>query len=82
MIRLLYFAALRQALGCAEETMILPEAVSTLGELRAHLALRGAPWDALLAPEVRMACNQEMGTPQTPIKQGDEVAFFPPVTGG
>jgi sulfur-carrier protein len=82
MIRLLYFAALRQTLGCAEESMAVPDAVHTLGDLRAHLALRGAPWEALLAPEIRMACNQEMAGPQTPIKPGDELAFFPPVTGG
>jgi molybdopterin synthase sulfur carrier subunit len=52
--------------------------------LRAHLRGRGGAWQAALADGrlVRMAVNQDMAQPSAAIKAGDEVAFFPPVTGG
>ena len=84
MVRLLYFARLREDLGCAEETIELPPGVDTVAGLRAHLMARGVTWKQALAhgrgPQV--AVNQDMGHPGTPVKAGDEVAFFPPVTGG
>ena len=83
-MRLLYFARLREDLGCAEETIELPSGVDTVAGLRAHLMARGSAWQQALAPEraVGVAVNQDMAQPGTPVKQGDEVAFFPPVTGG
>ena len=52
--------------------------------LRAHLMARGGAWASVLAngKALRVAVNQEMADPATPVKAGDEVAFFPPVTGG
>jgi molybdopterin synthase sulfur carrier subunit len=52
--------------------------------LRHHLRERGEAWAAALAPgrALRMACNQQMADEATPLSEGCEVAFFPPVTGG
>lgn len=84
MIKLLYFARLREALGTGREEVILPAGVSTLGALRAHLSLRGEAWAREMAAgrNLRAAVNQEIAGLDTPLKDGDEVAFFPPVTGG
>ncbi len=84
MITLLYFARLREALSTGHEQLVLPAGVSTLGALRAHLEQRGDAWAKEMAAgrNLRAAVNQSVATPDTPIKDGDEVAFFPPVTGG
>jgi molybdopterin synthase sulfur carrier subunit len=87
-IRLLYFAGLREQLGSAGEELDLPPGVASVEALRAHLAARGSVWQAALQgrggkPEaLRVAVNQVMAHAGTPVKAGDEVAFFPPVTGG
>ncbi|HCX33688.1 MAG TPA: molybdopterin converting factor subunit 1 [Rhodocyclaceae bacterium] len=82
-IRILYFAALREALGRPEESMELPESVGTVEALRLHLCGRSGAWEVLgRTRNLRMAINQEMAQPASPLKDGDEVAFFPPVTGG
>lgn len=83
MIRLRYFASLREALGCAEEDYAL-ETPLRVAELRARLAERGSPWTEALAPEQHLlsAINQDMAGAEALIQPGDEVAFFPPVTGG
>jgi molybdopterin synthase sulfur carrier subunit len=83
-MKLLYFARLRDDLGCAEETIALPPGVDTVAGLRAHLMARGSVWQEALAPghALGVAVNQDMARPETPVSQGDEVAFFPPVTGG
>ncbi|QID17659.1 molybdopterin converting factor subunit 1 [Nitrogeniibacter mangrovi] len=82
-IELRYFASLREALGQADETLELPAGVDTVGALRAHLAARGETW-ARLAPghNVRAAVNHAMVGDDAAVQGGDEVAFFPPVTGG
>jgi molybdopterin synthase sulfur carrier subunit len=83
MIRIRYFARLREALGRGEEEIALPDGVASAGALRDWLCERGEPWrDALSAPAVLVAINQESARPETPVADGDEVAFFPPVTGG
>lgn len=82
MIRVLFFASLRERLACAEET--LGETPATLAELRATLAARGGPWEDAFSGEGRVlaAVNQEMATADQRLQDGDEVGFFPPVTGG
>jgi molybdopterin synthase sulfur carrier subunit len=84
MVTILYFARLREALGKSSEELELPEHVSSLSALRATLIGRGAAWAHELAElgPVRAAVNQEMAEGDTPINDGDEIAFFPPVTGG
>jgi len=82
-IRILYFAGLREALGCAGEEFAIVEGVATVGDLRAQLAARGAPWQLLLETKnLRAAVNQTLAGFDAPVGSGDEVAFFPPVTGG
>ncbi len=82
-VKVLYFASLRDAVGCSEESFALPSGVSTVGELRAFLADRGDAWQALAeGRNVRAALNQRMAGPASLVGPGDEVAFFPPVTGG
>ena len=83
-VKLLYFAALREQLGTAGEALELPAGVGTVTTLRSHLRGRGGAWELALADSklVRTAVNQDMAPPSAPVKAGDEVAFFPPVTGG
>ena len=83
-VRLLFFASLRENLGTSAEEVDVPPTVSTVGALREHLRDRGGEWANVFAParNVRAAINQEMAQLGAPIKAGDEIAFFPPVTGG
>ena len=82
-IKVLYFASLRETLGYTHETLTLPTSIATLGDLRGHLARRGGVWEALgEGRNVRAAVNQEMAGPDRPVADHDEIAFFPPVTGG
>ena len=83
-VKVLYFAALREQLGTSGEEIDLPAGAGTVAALRAHLRGRGGAWQAALADGklVRMAVNQDMAQPSAALKAGDEVAFFPPVTGG
>jgi molybdopterin synthase sulfur carrier subunit len=82
-IRLRYFASLREVLGTAEEALPAEQAGS-VAEIRARLRERGGAWSAALDERRRVlaAVNQEMAQPDTPVADGDELAFFPPVTGG
>lgn len=84
MITLLYFARLRETFGKASEQIPLPAGAATLETVRAMLAARGGVWAHELAAgrSFRAAVNQSVATGETPVKDGDEVAFFPPVTGG
>lgn len=81
-VQLRYFASLREALG-PQETLELP-AGSTLGQLRDQLLARGGRHAEVLARgrALRCALNQTMADETTPVPEGAEVAFFPPVTGG
>ena len=84
MITILYFARLREALGTGSEEIALPAHVTDLGKLRSVLISRGGAWAAELADArpIRAAVNQDMAASDTPVRDGDEIAFFPPVTGG
>lgn len=82
-VTVLYFARLREALGRSREQVKLA-AGQTVASLRAQLRGRGGPWEAELAADkpVRAAVNQDMAQNDTVLSDADEVAFFPPVTGG
>ena len=81
MIQVRFFALVRELVGCA--TLEMEADYATVGELRAALASRGEKWAlALEAGSVLMAVNQTLQDESCPIVDGDEVAFFPPVTGG
>jgi len=80
-VQVLFFAGLREALGSGEKITLEPG--DTVGGLRQRLAARGGAWSALEAGRnVRAAVNQEMVRPDHVLVEGDELAFFPPVTGG
>lgn len=83
-VKVLFFAALREQLGTAGEDLELPAGVGSVAALRSHLRQRGGAWELALADGklVRTAVNQDMAPPTASLKAGDEVAFFPPVTGG
>lgn len=83
-IQLRFFASVRESLGTSQETLVVPEQVKTVGDVRALLRERGGAWQEVLADgrALRMAYNQQMTGPETRITDGCEVAFFPPVTGG
>jgi molybdopterin synthase sulfur carrier subunit len=83
-IDVLYFARLREVFGREREQVELPGNVQDVAGLTAWLRSRGETWERELAPgkPVRIAVNQDMAAGDTPVGNGDEVAFFPPVTGG
>ena len=84
MVTLLYFASLRESLGCSREQVALPLGTPTVASLVDQLRSRDDRWTAAFDPGKtwRVAVNQQMANLATPLKSGDEVAFFPPVTGG
>ena len=84
MVTLLYFAGLREALGCSREHVALPGGAATVAALIDWLRDRDPKWSSAFGPDkrFRVAVNQDMADLATPLKPGDEVAFFPPVTGG
>jgi molybdopterin synthase sulfur carrier subunit len=83
-LELRFFASLREGLGLSGESVATPPEVITIADLRSFLAQRGNPWAEVLANTkvIRCALNQEMVADSTPLVEGAEVAFFPPVTGG
>ena len=83
-VDVLYFAGLREAVGTARERVELPEGVATAAALRAFLRARGGAWAEALADSrtLRVAVDQAMAGGDAPLRDGAEVAFFPPVTGG
>lgn len=83
-VRLLYFARLREALGIGQESLDLPATASTLADLLDVLRARGDTWLAELAEgrAYRVAVNQDIVGLEHVLNENDEIALFPPVTGG
>ena len=77
-----YFASIREAIGQGSEQIDTP--ATTVAALRDALLARGGAYAEVLARNraVRVAVNQVMGRDDPPLRDGAEVAFFPPVTGG
>lgn len=84
MIKVHYFASIRESLGTAHEQVPAGAGTATVAELMDTLvSLHGARWQkALREGRVLMAVNQAVARTDTAVRDGDEVAFFPPVTGG
>lgn len=84
MITVLYFARLKESLNYSTEEIDLPADVSSIVALKLHLAKRGEAWANLFNGQqtIRAAINHALVENDAVIKNGDEVAFFPPVTGG
>lgn len=83
-MRLLYFAWLRARIGTAEEELALPSQVRDVKSLLEWLKTRGPNYAEALKDlsTVRVAVNQDYVGPEHSVRDGDEVAIFPPVTGG
>ncbi len=83
-MRVLYFAWLRERVGTAEETVSPPAEVASVGALVTWLRQQDARHAAAFehAALIRCAVNQEFASDATAIAAADEIAFFPPVTGG
>ena len=83
-IKVKYFAMLREALDCDEETVTIPETVKTVGELKAWLTDKDDTHRAAFTSvkRIRAAVNGVMAQDAASRKDGDETAYFPPVTGG
>ena len=83
-MKLLYFAWLRSKIGMAGETVSPPEAVADVAGLIGWLTTRGPGYADAFSDltVVRAAVNQDYVPLDHPVAVGDEVAFFPPVTGG
>ncbi len=81
-VKIIFFASIRETLGC--HILDCTESVPNISGLIAHLVAKGGDkWhEALTAENVRVAVNQELVNGDVGICDGDEVAFFPPVTGG
>jgi len=84
MAKILYFASLAETLGIRSEQFELTEDCASVADLVALLRMRGEPFDSTFdgTARVLVAVNQEMGDLDMPIGGNDEIAFFPPVTGG
>lgn len=83
-MQVLYFAWVRQKVGVAEERVAPPADVTDVGGLMRWLSGRSPGHAAAFADakQIRAAVNQEFCAPDHPVRAGDEIAFFPPVTGG
>ena len=83
-LELKFFASLREALKVSEENIDVPDSIKTIAQLRVYLADRGGVWAEVPAEGkvLRCALNHQMVDATTPLQEGAEIAFFPPVTGG
>jgi molybdopterin synthase sulfur carrier subunit len=83
-MKILYFAWVREVVGKSEEDLLMPEGVNTVLDLVMWLKKQGTGYRIAFADDavVRVAVNQEYVDMDYLISNGDEVAFFPPVTGG
>ncbi|MBF0263457.1 MAG: molybdopterin converting factor subunit 1 [Magnetococcales bacterium] len=83
MALLRYFSWVREKIGVASESIPLPEEITTVARLRDFLAARGPAHAELFNhPTLRIAVNQRYAQPGDPVADGDEIAIFPPVSGG
>lgn len=84
MADVLYFASLAETLGVRSESLALPADCRKVNDLVTLLRARGEPFDSAFGGGTRIlvAVNQEMSATDAAIRDSDEIAFFPPVTGG
>lgn len=83
MITLRYFASLREMLGTGTEQMTLPDGITDVAGLTRWLQARNDTWhEALANGRLHVAVNQQIADENAGVRDGDEIAWFPPVTGG
>jgi molybdopterin synthase sulfur carrier subunit len=82
-VSLKFFASIREQIGLSDQSLALSQPCA-VGVIRAQLAARGGAWERSLGSQQRVlvAVNQEVVDETTLVHPGDELAFFPPVTGG
>ena len=82
-MNVLFFASLRERLGCDQVELVDASGINTPQDIINQLIKRGTPWDAALkSGKLLVSVNQEIASLSSPINPEDEIAFFPPVTGG
>ena len=82
-MKVVYFAALRREIGTGEESVTPPGEIGTVAQLLDWLKTRSPNHaKALSAPRLMVAINQDYASLDATVAAGDEIAFFPPVTGG
>ncbi len=83
-VTILYFSWLRQRTGCSQEALTLPDGVETVAGLMDLLSARSPAHQAAFRNRLAIRCsvNREFADPTSRLRAGDEVAFFPPITGG
>ncbi len=83
-VTILYFARIKEVVNYSSEQVSLPDGVETIIALKSWLSGRGEVWKKLFdgSSVVRAAINHELVDELATLDEGDEVAFFPPVTGG
>lgn len=81
-LSILYFASLGETLCTNSETLAVDNSVVSVSDLIALLAQRGENWQLLQDKTTKCAVNQTIASKDQPLNHNDEVAFFPPVTGG
>lgn len=84
MVTILYFAWLREHTGCAREDIKINDTIQTVADIVTYLKQQSDGHATALGnmETVRVAVNRTYGSVETKITSGDEIAFFPPVTGG
>ena len=82
MLSIVYFARLKDEIKLDKELIAYTEHVHTVDDVRQILILRGSVWEKAFKKPLLYAVNHHMVNLEHPIKEGDEIAFFPPVTGG
>jgi sulfur-carrier protein len=84
MVDILYFASLREALDTAQERLELNDQIQSVADLKQLLIERGGQWQQAFTQQqsLLVSVNQQMADDDTAISDQDEIAFFPPVTGG
>ena len=82
-IKVVFFAALREQLNCDGLTLVAGEDTNTVAKVKLSLVNNNPAWqDILNKTSLLCAINHDMSASEDAVKPGDEVAFFPPVTGG
>jgi molybdopterin synthase sulfur carrier subunit len=84
MLHIVFFARVKEQLGCASLDLDWDDSLATVEALRAALCARGGEsWrETLYEENIIFAVNQTVVAAETPLGDNDEIAFFPPVTGG
>lgn len=84
MLKVCYFAKVREGVGIDEELLVMSEVINDTDRLLDYMRSRGKPWNQVFSQgnKILLAVNHELSNTCRGLEDGDEVGFFPPVTGG